>query len=111
MVNDLVLREGEITIARITKDGKKIFVGSGRSVGERKPGYDGSRGWIEELYVGREKSTAPDFVNTVMVHGVEHHFPIVMGNLVEELMEFGNWLGLEVLPLVPYAVHYQKPRE
>jgi L-fucose isomerase-like protein len=108
-VNDLVLKSQPVTIMRLTYGGQKMFLALGNSLGDTKKSYDGSRGWVGNLKVGEAKATALDFVNTIMVHKIEHHFPLVSGHLHDELRELGFWLDVGPLEMVPYRGYMQDP--
>ena len=36
-------------------------------------------------------------MNTVMAHGLEHHFILVPGDVSAVLTEFGSWSGMKTL--------------
>jgi len=57
--------------------------------------------------MGEKKISVLDFINTVMVQGVPHHFSIAPGNLTNELMEVKGWLGIEPLKVVRYRGYIQ----
>ena len=106
-VNDLILKNQPVTIMRLARGGQRMFLSLGNSLGDAKKSHDGSRGWVGNLKIGKAKATALDFVNTVMVHKIEHHFPLVPGNLYDELRELGFWLNVEPLEMVPYQSYMQ----
>lgn len=84
-----------------------MFLASGMSLGGNKKSYDGSRGWVGNLRIKEKEVSSLDFVNTVMVHKVEHHFPIIPGYFYEELQEVGFWLEIKALEMVPYRCYAQ----
>ena len=43
-----------------------------------------------------------------MVRGFQHHFPIVMGDYSEELMEVMSWLKLRPVRKVKYENYLQR---
>ena len=43
-----------------------------------------------------------------MVHGFQHHFPVVKGDYTEEVMEVMAWLGLAPVEAVPYENYLQR---
>jgi hypothetical protein len=48
-----------------------------------------------------------DLVNTVMVSGFEHHFPLAMGDLSESVLEFAAWMSITPIEKVPYRNYLQ----
>jgi len=53
--------------------------------------------------------SALDFVNTIMVNRVQHHFTLAFGNLTEEMIEMASWLQIQPLDAVPYQKYMQNP--
>jgi len=84
-----------------------MLVFTGEFVEDQKQLYNGSNGWMGNLRINGEPLTALDLVNTIMVYGFQHHFPIAFGDLHEALMEFGAWLGLKMLGPVKYQDYLQ----
>ena len=110
IVNDLIFKEQDVTIMRIVNDGTRMLLTTGRTIDQNKKSYDGSRGWLGEVRMINKKVSALDFVNTVIVYRLPHHFPLALGNLGDELMEISSWLGVEPLEPVPYRKYMQNPR-
>lgn len=108
VVRDMVFDADKYTIARLTGESNKMFLASGVMQDGSKASYNGSRGWLGELKLNGKPINALDFFNTIMVHGFQHHFPMVKGDYTEEVMEVMAWLGLEGLEAVPYANYLQR---
>ncbi len=108
ITRDMVFDDGKYTIARLTGESNKMFLASGTMQDGAKASYCGSRGWLGELHLNRKPISALDFFNTIMVHGFQHHFPMVKGDYTQELMEVMAWLGLEGLEAVPYEDYLQR---
>lgn len=108
ITRDMVFDEGRYTIARLTGEANKMFLASGVMQDGTKASYCGSRGWLGKLQLNRKDISALDFFNTIMVHGFQHHFPVVKGDYTEEVMEVMAWLGLEGLDAVPYENYLQR---
>lgn len=108
IVRDMVFDEGKVTIARLTGESDKMFLASGTMQDGSKASYCGSRGWLGKLELNRKSISALDFFNTIMVHGFQHHFPIVKGDYTEEVMEVMAWLGLKGVDAVPYENYLQR---
>ena len=96
------------TIARLTGESNKMFLASGVMQDGAKASYNGSRGWLGQLKLNRKDITALNFFNTIMVHGFQHHFPMVKGDFTEEVMEVMAWLGLNPIEEVPYENYLQR---
>jgi len=108
ITRDMVFDEGKYTIARLTGESNKMFLASGIMQDGSKDDYCGSRGWLGNLQLNRKDISALDFFNTIMVHGFQHHFPMVKGDYTEEVMEVMAWLDLEGLEAVPYENYLQR---
>lgn len=108
-VNNMILKAQPAIIMRTTDDGKKMFLATADIIDRKKKSYEGSRGWLDNIQIRGRKVSALDFINTVMVEGVPHHFPIATGDLTDELMEVGAWLGIEPLKVVRYKEYMQRP--
>ncbi len=108
VVRDMVFDDDVYTVARLTGESNKMFLASGTMQDGSKASYNGSRGWLGDLHLNGKPITALDFFNTIMVHGFQHHFPMVKGNYTEEVMEVMAWLGLEGLEAVPYENYLQR---
>ena len=108
VVRDMVFDEGKVTIARLTGESDRMFLASGTMQDGSKASYCGSRGWLGKLQLNRRDISAEDFFNTIMVHGFQHHFPVVKGDYTEEVMEVMAWLGLAPVEAVPYENYLQR---
>jgi len=103
VTNDMVFRRDHGTILQVLGDGKRIFLLDGEGMGRDKPSYDGSRGWFNNLRMNRSQVPLLDIINTLMSHGLTHHYTLALGDYTEALMELAAWLGLETLPPVRYS--------
>jgi len=101
--NYMVLADGDYTVMRFTSNAQKMLTAIGKIRKFDLPYWDGSIGWMTGLELNGEKVSALDFVNTVVVTGFEHHFPLVKGNYFSELSELGVLLGTEQLRPVRYS--------
>lgn len=109
IVDDMTFKSGPITITRITNEGTKIFLATGKIMDKKKKSYYGSGGWVSDLKIGFRSVSALDFVNTIMVNRVQHHFTLAFGNLTEEMIEMASWLQIQPLEAVPYQKYMQNP--
>lgn len=105
-VSEMIVQPMPATVLRLTGKGRKAFIFEGEFLGEEKPSFNGSRGWLTHFKDFREKLFGVlDLVNTIMVNGIEHHFAVVRGRLMKELVEACYWLGLELIEIEPYTSH------
>jgi len=109
IINDMVFQSQPTTIMRITREGRNVFLATADILSSDKKSYDGSRGWFGNLKLKSKKVSALDFVNTVLVHRMQHHFPIASGDLTNECMEICSWLDIAPLEVVPYRSYLQNP--
>ena len=101
-IYDLKLSEGDYTIFHSMSNGKKTFIASGNVI-PKKDIWTGGGGWFGNLSIGKRSVSAKDFINSVIVQGVPHHFGIARGDLKEELLELVAWKGIKVIPAIPYS--------
>ncbi len=102
VTRDMVFDENDVTVMRFSGECDKLMQMGGRFMGDKKTSFYGSRGWMDALTLNGEPVTAEDAVNTILVSGFPHHFPVAMGRYVQEIKEMAAWLGLEAIEKVPY---------
>lgn len=106
---DAVLKATPFTLMRLTDGGNRVLLATGKTLGSRKPSPRGTRGWATDFRIsGQDPASAMDLVNTVMVNGFEHHFPLAMGDLSDAVLEFAAWTDVAPLEKVPYRNHLQR---
>jgi len=108
VINDMVFSPGPVTIMRVTGEGNRIFFVTANVLNKNKQSYAGSRGWLENLKIDGKNVSILDLIETVILHGVQHHFAIGRENLNDEIMELIYWLGLQGLPLVRHKRYGQR---
>ena len=93
------LKPGRITIARLHRRGQEagpgdyqLVIGGGEMVRAPKS-FGGTSGVV------RFDRPVPQVLDTIMDHGLEHHFNITYGDVQDELRMFARWAGLPVLEL------------
>jgi L-fucose isomerase-like protein len=106
-VNDMYFKPTPITIARFTWEYEKMLLASGELTDRQDRSYDGSRGWVGKLHLNGKPINVKDFINTLMVQKFQHHYPIVSGTAVNELMEFMAWLDIAPIKPVEYQDYMQ----
>lgn len=108
VVADMNFKPGDITIATLNNDFNHLFVMTGSIMKDKKP-YYGSSGWVNNIRIAGHPTTIPELINTIMVNGVNHHYPTSYDNLYEELAEFAFWKDITIFQPVPYQNFMQKP--
>jgi L-fucose isomerase-like protein len=106
-VVDMVYKKAGGTVLRITDDGRALFVLSGAFNHPEKPSFDGSRGWLDSLQLNGQPINIADLVNTIMMHGLQHHYAVALGNYTKEILEIGAWLGLNPVKQIGYTDYVQ----
>jgi len=107
VIRDMVFKPQHATIARITGDCNRVFIAEGDFIDYEKKSFFGSRGWMGNLKLNREKISVSDFLNTILVQRFQHHYPIVGGDFAKEVMEIAAWLGLSLVKKIPYEEYLQ----
>ena len=95
------------TVFRFSGDMERYLSLQGRFMGKGKPSHCGSRGWLTDLKMNGEEISALDFSNTILTSGFEHHYPVAMGDLYDEVAELNAWLGIGSLKKIKYADHLE----
>ena len=96
-IADLVFKDGPVSLFRVARDAGALFQMNCTVAGRDPNGFDGVRGWLEQFSMQGEVLSLEDVVNTVMAHGLEHHFILVPGDVSAVLSEFGSWSGMKTL--------------
>jgi L-fucose isomerase-like protein len=94
LVMDFVLKPGEVTFARVSMaTGKpRIVMGKGEIVDEPKP-FSGTSGTLKLNISGTQ------FLDDLMVEGLEHHISFVYGDHLEILEAFAKLAQIPILKL------------
>jgi L-fucose isomerase-like protein len=101
-VTDMIFSENEVTVFRLTDESERFYYFTGRFFNEEKKSFCGSRGWVNDLKLYDEPIKSVDLINTVLVNGLAHHFPIVQKDVSKYLEEFGFWAGLKKIKRFDY---------
>lgn len=109
VVNEMIFKPNPVTIFRLTYEGDYMLLLTGEIMETEKKSFDGSRGWVGNLKLNGEPISIKDLLNTVIVQRFEHHYVVGIGDLNDELMEFGAWPGIKPLEKVPYQNYLQLP--
>jgi L-fucose isomerase-like protein len=101
-ITDVIFKPGEVTVFRFTADADYFYYFTGRTFSEGKKNFDGSRGWVRELKLYREPIKVVDLMNTMLVNGLPHHYPMVLEDVSKFIEEFAYWVGLKKVKKVEY---------
>ena len=104
-VSDLVFRDGPCSIFRVARNASACFTMTARIAGREPSGFTGCRGWLDTFKIDGQDASLEDVVNTVMAHGLEHHFVLVPGDVSGVLQEFASWSGMNILGNIPMKDH------
>jgi len=96
-IADFVFRDGPVSVFRIARDGSALFQMNSVIAGRDPGGFTGVRGWLEAFSMQGNSMSLEDTVNTVMAHGLEHHFILVPGDISSVLSELGAWCAMQTL--------------
>ena len=101
-ITDIIFKKSNVTVFRFFDDGKSFYYFTGEFFNEDKKAFNGSRGWVGDLKLYKEPVKVIDLVNTMILNGLPHHYPMVMENVGSYLEEMGYWLGLNKTKKMPY---------
>lgn len=109
VISDLVLAPGPATMIVLSKRADEMLLISADIVEGPTSGYIGSRAWLGNLRISGQPYTVWDLMETLMYHGLEHHFPLARGDFTDVFMELAAWAGIKVLQGLSYRDHLQSP--
>ena len=94
LVSEFALKAGTVTIARLSQSrgAIRLAVGRGEMLDEPRP-FSGTAGTL------RFERPALEVLDTIMSEGLEHHYGIVYGDVLEDLREVAAGLGLDLVEL------------
>jgi hypothetical protein len=101
-VTDMVFKESDITVFRLSGEGDEFYYFTGRTFDGGKKSWVGSRGWVKDLKFYNEKIKVIDLVNTIFLNSIHHHFPIVLKDISKYLKEFAYWMDLKKIARIDY---------
>ena len=99
-IADYKFAEGPVTLIRIGKDGHAVFALEADVVGAGPAGFSGARGWLGRFRIAGQDLALGDVLETVMHHGIEHHFVLVPGHHGAAFGELATWSGSRFLGAV-----------
>ena len=101
-ITDVVFKPSDVTVFRLIGEADSFYYFTGKIVGDAKKTFAGSRGWVSDLKLYDEPIEVLDLINTMLVQGLPHHYPMVLKNTGGLIEELAFWLGLQKIPVVPY---------
>ena len=100
----------ETTTTYLSNNGKQILVLNSTIFEHTNKGFDGTRGWFNEIYLNKNKISSKELVNIINIIGHEHHFAVGQGNFSSELIEFASWNSIGIVKNIP-MVDYLRPED
>lgn len=107
VAREMIFDENPFSVMRLSGECDKMINMGGEFMLRNKPSFHGSRGWCGNLTLNGEKISSKDLLNTILVSGFQHHFPVIIGNYTNEIKEFAAWAGLTQIKKVEYADYLQ----
>jgi L-fucose isomerase-like protein len=107
LINDMTFKPRHVTFSRITGEWDSLLVLDGSIIDRPKESPVGSRGWVGELRLNRRNIAVRDLMNTILVQGIPHHYPMIAGDITEELLEAAAWLDLKPVSCTGYENYLQ----
>lgn len=105
--NDLVFKPIDATIMRVTGEWDRMMLLKGTFLPQGKELFSGSSGWLGDLRLSGRSISALDVINSLLVTGFQHHYPLVYGDWQDACLEAARWLDLDLLNGVAYADYLQ----
>jgi len=100
---DARFKESDVTVFRIVGDVNKYYYFTGMSLNnDNLNTFDGGRGWIGNLKFFKEPISVIDLINTIIVNGFPHHYPLTFMDVSDEIEEFSYILGLNKLKKIGF---------
>jgi len=75
------------------------------TIDNQKPSYIGSRRLdeIDSVMQLIQAVSVPEVIQSLMVSGYQHHYPLAYGDLAEAALELGSWLKVSPIAVEPYT--------
>jgi hypothetical protein len=108
-ITDVIFKPDNITVFRVTEEASSFYYFTGRTFNEGKKTFNGSRGWVKDLRLYGEPVEVLDLMNTFLVNGLPHHYPVVMRDTGKYIEEFAFWKGLKKIRKVSYKDYMYIP--
>ncbi|MCK4923830.1 MAG: hypothetical protein KAS61_02580 [Spirochaetes bacterium] len=108
-ITDVVFRPSDMTVFRFIGEADSFYYFTGKTLGDEKKSFHGSRGWVRDLKLYSEPIEVLDLINTMLVQGLPHHYPMVLENATKLIEELAFWLGLKKISRIPYRDYLYIP--
>jgi len=96
-------KQSEVTVFRVIGDSDKFYYFTGKSLDNSKlETFDGGRGWIGDLKLFKNPVNALDLINTIVIGGLPHHFPLTFKDVSDEIEELAYILDLKKVKKIGY---------
>jgi len=106
---DLRLARGPATVLRFSGSASDAFLLSGEVTDGPSAGYTGSRAWVTSMRIDDQPVSVGDLLETIVYHGLPHHYPIALGDWTAAARELCMWAGIRALPRISYRDHLVTP--
>jgi L-fucose isomerase-like protein len=110
-ITDVVFRPSDLTVFRFTGDAESFYYFTGKTTDGGKKTFHGSRGWVKDLRLYGEPVKVIDLMNTMLVNGLPHHYPMVLNDVGKYIEEFAYWKGLKKIKKVEYKDYLYVPAD
>lgn len=102
---DAKFKESKVTVFRLVGDPDKYYYFTAKSLNNKElQTFDGGRGWIGDLKLFKEPINSLDLINTIIINGLPHHYPVTFEDVSNEIEEFSNMLGLKKIKKIKYEI-------
>jgi L-fucose isomerase-like protein len=108
-ITDVQFKPSEMTVFRFIGEADRFYYFTGKMMEQGKKTFDGSRGWVSDLKFYDKPIEVLDLINTMLVQGLPHHYPMVLQNAGAYLEELAFWLGLKKTARVAYRDYMYVP--
>jgi L-fucose isomerase-like protein len=101
-ITDVVFRPGDLTVFRFTGEGENFYYLTGDVFNDGKKTFNGSRGWVKNLRLYDKPIDVLDLMNTFLVNGLPHHYPMVLKDVGKYIEELAYWKSLKKIRKAAY---------
>ena len=95
-IADFEFNAGQYGLFRLSDNGGKIWAVNTEilQIPAEESGYTGCRGWASNFNDTKNIYTAKDIVQSVMEHGIEHHFILAPNAIYDDLQCVAKWCNM-----------------
>ncbi|WP_096086105.1 L-fucose/L-arabinose isomerase family protein [Agaribacterium haliotis] len=95
MMLEFLQETGPITVAKYQYPHASFVMAFEGDIVDSEMRYRGSYGEVDP-----KNCTTKSVINTVLTNGLDHHWIVARGHLLEDLREFNHWIGVDELPIL-----------